>query len=423
MTELGRRHAPRRRGSLARRLAKHDLSELAATNVVLAALTAATGIALAQALDPEGRGILALAIVWSIVAQQLMSVGVRLATVYYVADPDTPTQQLVRGASAIAVVSGAAILGIAVLAHLVGLIPSDLSWPLIWVFASSPFAVHAGVCNAVSQSEALLAWSRMRVIQPAAYLVLILGLAFLGIATAGSAAIAYSTSIIVQWIINYYVGVVRTGYRGLSFDRAELLRLVRYGRWTVMSAAVGLVNTRLDTLVLGGLVSRAEVGLYTVAVGMSQMILPLGSVAAPWILPRIARVDGARRSQEAKRAITLTLGLSLSLALPLAVFAPWAVRVLLGSQWLDAVSPLRWLLAGSVVLAVRNVAVSIINGAGFPKLVASSDALGAVMTITLLYPAVRYFGITGAAVTSLGAYGIATLLLLRAWKQIKRTEE
>lgn len=396
---------------------RHELSEVAITNLALAAMTAISGIALARTLSPSGRGVIALVITWSAIGQQFFSLGIRVATVYFVGGHAYDTRDVVRNASGVALVAGAALVTVGGVCISAGLVPADLQWPLFVVLLASPLALHGGVSSAVAQAEQFTAWSRMRFAQPAVYLVCVVTLGVSGAASALSTAVAYALSLVAQWALNYAVGVARRGYGGVRLAWSHVRLLCGYGVWTTMSAALNVVNTRLDILLLGFVASREELGTYAVAVGISQLVLPVSAVAAPWILPRLAGASGHTRDRRAVRSLQLTLALSCATAIPIAAIAPQLISVLIGDQWLPAVGALRLLLVGSVMLALRNVLVSIANGYGTPQAVAAADSFGAIVTVALLAPLVRTHGIEGAALTSLIAYSVGAAALLRSWRR------
>lgn len=396
---------------------RHELSEVAVINFALAAMTAVTGIALARTLSPSGRGVIALAITWSAIGQQLFSLGIRLATVYFVRRQDYDTRDIVRNAAGFSIVAGAALATVGGVYVAAGFVPTDLQWPLLIVLLASPLALHGGVASAVAQAEQFTAWSRMRFAQPGMYLVCVLALGLTGMASALTTAGAYALSLAAQWVLYYVIGVARRGYRGVGLAWSHVRRLCGYGVWTTMSGALTVVNTRLDLVLLGFVASRGETGTYAVAVGISQLVLPVSAVAAPWILPKLAGASGHTRDRRARRSLQLTLALSCAAAIPIAALAPQLISLLIGDRWLPAVPALRLLLVGSVMLSLRNVLVSIANGYGRPRAVAAADSVGAVVTVALVVPLVRAHGIEGAAFTSLLAYSVGAAALFRSWRR------
>jgi O-antigen/teichoic acid export membrane protein len=398
------------------RVRKSELPEMAVTNFALAAFAALSGIVLARSLSPAARGVVTLAVLWPTIGQLIYSIGIRLAVVYMVALRDSDRTAVVGSALGAALLSGALLVatGLAILAS--GCVPADLVGPLVLVLAVSPLALHAGVANGVMQALSLRVWSRLRLVFPVANLIGLLGLWVAGAASALTASMCYAAAVGVQWIMCYYIGVLRSGLTGGKFNWSMVMKLWRYGIWTTLSGTLDLVNTRLDILALGIVATRSELGVYAVAVGMSQLVLPLSAVLAPWILPRLARASKADAEYEASRAVGLTFAISVCCAAPFALLAPWLVRQLLGAEWSSSVASLRILLIGSIFLSLRNVLVSVVNGYGRPRSVAAADACGVVVTLVLLAPMVSALGIEGAAVTSVLAYGVGVLFLARAWR-------
>lgn len=394
------------------RLRKSSLSEVAVMNGALALFTIASGLILARGLSEADRGIAALAILWPTVGHILFALGIRGATVYFVASEGLDRKRVVANALGGALASSALLCLLGSLVLYAGPVSPAYRLPTLIVLLATPVSFVGGVANGVAQALNLRLWNRLRIAYPAGYAGVLAVFMVSDRLTAVTASVAYVIGIGLQSATAYYFGVVRRGLAGLAWDREVLVTLYRYGSWTTFSAALDRINTRLDMMVLGFVVSAADVGRYAVAVGMAQVITPLSSVTAPWVLPRIARLQGNERRHSALVAIGITALLSTSLAVVGLVFAPVIVRVLVGSRWLGVVPVFRVLLVASIFLALRDVAISILNGCGVPRLAAVSDGIAAMVTMVAILPAVSLWGISGAAGVSAVAYGLGTTILL-----------
>ena len=396
-----------------RRASKSTLSEVAVMNGVLALLTVAAGLVLARGLTESQRGIAALAILWPTLGHVVFALGIRGATVYFVASKSLNRKEIVANAMGGALASSVSLCIVGTLVLYLGKVPSGYRVPILIVLLATPVSFVGGVSNGVAQGVDLRLWNRLRIAYPASYAVGLIILLVSGRLTAISASAAYVIAIGIQTAFAFHYAVAREGLVGVAFDRKVLSTLYRYGTWTTFSATLDRINTRLDLLVLGLLVGAGDVGRYAVAVGMAQVITPLSSVTAPWVLPRIAGSTPDEMRRSATAAIGITAGISASLAVGGLILAPTLVRLLVGERWLIVVPVFRILLVGSVFLALRDVLIAILNGCGRPRLSAISDGLAAAVTAIALIPAIRWWGITGAAGVSTVAYGLSVAALFQ----------
>lgn len=134
----------------------------------------------------------------------------------------------------------------------------------------------------------------------------------------------------------------------LSRDGDVWRSILRASVPLALLAGLGLVNYRLDIVVLGGLAGAREVGIYAVATRFVDSVLPLAAffVAAAFpVLSAGASLPQADRQRRARRALEFLLLASMPMAVGGCVFAPTLVHLVAGPAYADAVLPLRLLLA------------------------------------------------------------------------------
>ena len=386
---------------------------MAVTNIGIGIVSFVIGVVLARSLTEADRGTFALAILWPTIGQILFAVGIRVATVYYVAGSAFDRRRVVANAFGGVLVSSLLLVAVGT-AILFGVgVPSEYRTPLLIVLLATPISMLGGVASGVAQAaENIRLWSRLRVVQPVTYLGLAVAFGATGRLTAVTAATAYVGSLFVQWVLFHYFGVVRPGLSGWALEREVLAALYRYGLWNMLSSALETINLRLDLLILGLMVPARDVGQYAIAVGMSLTMLPFAGVAAPWILPTLVRTKAEHRKPRAIFAISLTALISGVGNLIGIIFAPAIVEFVVGARWLPAVPAFRLLLVGSFFLSIREVLTSIANGYGRPYAGAVADGASAFMTVLIIVPAIRLYGIEGAAAASTVAYGTSVALLI-----------
>jgi O-antigen/teichoic acid export membrane protein len=190
--------------------------------------------------------------------------------------------------------------------------------------------------------------------------------------------------------------------------------MLRYGLKAHAGGLASQMNFRLDQAVMAAWVAPAQLGLYVAAVSASSLtqILPLAVriVATPSI---------ARRPDEDERIETLKMyfrnywALSLVLTGACAFALPWALPLVYGEGFRDALWPAEILMIGSVFLGGTTVLTGGAQALGNPWLGSRAELAGLVVTVALLVMLLPVLGITGAAIASAAAYGVALFVLAR----------
>lgn len=199
-----------------------------------------------------------------------------------------------------------------------------------------------------------------------------------------------------------------------SRRRARTVR--RQARFSLKSAGstlVGSTANRMDVLVLGLLSTTTAVGLYSVAVGASELVLFAGEALAMAAYGRI----GAGLHRDAVRATWRLCALATAAAavqaLLLAVVAHDAMAFVFGEQFRVSGDYLQILLVGSVLAApIIPVSNYLTNQLGRPLLGLLIAATTLVASGLVCLFAIPSWGAAGAALGSTTGCGIGALVAL-----------
>jgi O-antigen/teichoic acid export membrane protein len=192
-----------------------------------------------------------------------------------------------------------------------------------------------------------------------------------------------------------------------------------YGVRDYPGVVADFTTLRLDQLLLGGLASSAAIGLYFVAVRLSEITAMMASSVADALMPEVAASNADRAEKLLGRSLRLTLYTHLLVLIPLWISAPLVLRHLYGESFLAATATMRILLLASVVLSAGGVMISGLRGFGHPGLSTIARLASAVVTVVSLLLLLPRLGIVGAAVASLLGYGV-TMLIAAFWLVRKR---
>jgi O-antigen/teichoic acid export membrane protein len=169
---------------------------------------------------------------------------------------------------------------------------------------------------------------------------------------------------------------------------------------------------------LTAMASSTAIGLYVVAVRVSELTTYVAGALARALMPEVASARVGHQAESLlARTLRLTLYTNVLVLIPLWLGAPLILRILFGPSFVGATGAFRWLLFAALVWSASAIVISGLQGFGYPGLSTVARFLSAVATAVALLVLLPKLGITGAAIASLIGYavllGVALFALLR----------
>lgn len=191
--------------------------------------------------------------------------------------------------------------------------------------------------------------------------------------------------------------------------------LISYGLRIWLGTLVGALMSRLDQVLMTPLTAAEQLGLYAVAVSVSEVALVFNTSIREVLFSVEAEAPSDRRVGLASRLSTYV---TLVLSALIAVLAPWAFPWLFGPGFAAAV-PVLWLLQLGIVLGNPGSTAGVaLSARGRPELRSAALGIAVVVNVLLVVLLVPPFGAIGAAAATLGGMLVAgnlTILFLRLW--------
>ena len=386
-----------------------SVGRTAAFNSGAALISATTGILLARWLGTSGRGDYAAVTSYFTLTLVFFELGLGSSVMFHVSKDKRRHADYVWTAITL-------LMPLAIAAGLVSMVAGvtifDGSSARRSAFLLLPAAIILSFASApalfVLQSLALRKWNVVRLSQPIAFFMLVVGAHFMVGLTVPLVINFLSVSLAVQtglaWLFYVRVG----GGRG-RFKRELVRPLLHFGVLNMSSTAPNAVNGRLDQMVLALMVSSASLGQYAVAVSLSTLAAPVVVAFGYVAFPSLAR--GERMRETIASAARGALIVSVATVLVIVLASPFVVPRLFGSGY-GSVTRLLFVLApGAVVVVVNQVLGDLLRGLGRPGAVALCEGLGVASTVLGLVLLVPRLGVMGAAVTSSVTYVVIYALL------------
>jgi O-antigen/teichoic acid export membrane protein len=318
---------------------------LIASKLVARCFDLATIVVLGRLLSPADFGLVAIAmsvvmVVEAILELPLGQAVVRLSVVTKAHYDTAFTISFLRGAA-------------------VALILFSLSWPLAKIYgddrliglvcalAISPAARSALSAGLIERSRNLdvKGFVLCEFAGKCASFVVSVGLAW---GTGSYWAIAAGTIVfpIVLDIVSYVVAPYRP-----KFTLREWHELAGFIGWSTASQAVTAFNWQMDQLILGRLISRPELGRFSMASNLANLptqVIVLQVLGPLMTAFSLIKNDSRRLTAAYQNSATTVVAVGLPMMAGMSLISEPVIRVILGGQWLEA-APILRLLALAVV--------------------------------------------------------------------------
>lgn len=366
-------------------------------------------IILARLLAPEAFGLMAIVLSVCSLFQVLTGIGIKESVVQ---NPRGAERTFLNGAWWLSVARG---LGLYLLAF--------VSAPWIARFYEAPelerllrvaflsvlaqAALSAGAFVAVKQMR----YSKWVLIQQGGGVIGVLTAITLGFYLRGVWALVLGFAVegIARCLISYLVCPFRPG---LQFDPENRRALLRFAGGMFGLPALMLVYTEGSTFALGKLGSKADLGIFAMALGLARMASMFSNQMVDLLMPAFSEIqkDPGRVNQGILKVTTFLALAGVPASAFMALFGSQVLEVLYGPRYAAGGLALALLFANEVLLVSSVPIATVYLAVGKPALLRRFSLLRAFLVVALLWPAIRFGGLTGAAsipvAAMLLAYGL-----------------
>jgi O-antigen/teichoic acid export membrane protein len=328
------------------RSAGRDSLHTLAFNAAATLFGVVTGIIVAKALGPTGKGEFSgLSLLQNAIGSVTGGIGSSI------------TYHLTKEKQGLADIAGP--IG-AIFLALCALVPGLLAlWG--WRFGFDPaitvFAATVPAALIISWQQGIL----LGINQVKSLNVQMLGLSIVLLVAVGAAVVAHLGVSGVMWAWSActygaaFVVILRArmalhGAPAVDF-RKQMRSIVDYGFRAALFGILGFLNYRIDSLVLIAYLGAPGFGVYSVAVAAGEILFRVPRAVATATTYRVGSGDFAQSAATTAKAIRTSTAVILACSIPLFAIAPWLIHLLYGARFAEAAPALRVLLPGIVVFA------------------------------------------------------------------------
>ncbi|MFC6905774.1 flippase [Halalkalicoccus tibetensis] len=391
--------------------------------IIHAVCSALTVVILARLLDPNGYGLLFLAIAVVEISKMFAKLGVPESAARYIAEykEDNPTQlpHILRTSSILLLVLVASVATVMTVGH--ELIANRLDEPELAPFLLVGvvyliFNVLTGYARSILQAfEAIQLASVVKIIQGVGKVVFAIGLVLAGFGAIGALGgyalrsfLAALFGLVVIYLLYY-----RTFEAAAEMEHGLKRRMAEYSVPLMLTQAAKQLDSRVDTLLVGFFLNPAAVSFYAVSNQIIDFLqtpaAALGFTISPTFGAEKAagNVDGAARLYET--SLVHSLLLYTPAAAGLVLVADPLIELVFGIEYIDAVPVLQVLSLYAVLIAVMDITSHGLDFLGRARARAIVRGITAVLNVGLNIVLIPTIGVVGAAIATITTFSLYTI--------------
>lgn len=184
------------------------------------------------------------------------------------------------------------------------------------------------------------------------------------------------------------------------------------------------IYTNLDNVMLGFMKTNEDVGYYTAAVKIKNILVSVVTSASTVLLPRASYYIEKEMFEEFKRILKKTMNFIVLAAVPFAVYfimyAKEGIFFLSGNAYGGAIIPMQIIMPTLILIGITNViGIQMMVPIGREKQVLYSEIAGAVVDLGLNLILIPQYAAAGAAIGTLVAEMVVLIWQLFAIRDLR----
>jgi O-antigen/teichoic acid export membrane protein len=368
----------------------------AGTRLGLIVFALATSIVTARFLGQSGRGEYFFMITLAALVVQFGNLGLPASNTYFSARDPQRTPQLLANCVWISLGVGGGIgVGIALFAHAAGML-QDTPVHYLWLAAAlaPPTLFYALTTGILVGRGQIRAFNALEVATRGVLLPAFVAAGLLGLGAAGFVAVS-----VAVWVAAGAAAVKLVGrWARISLSPSVELLVVgfRYATKAYLVTLLAFVALRGNIFLLRREFGPADLGLYSIAAQIADVLTILPQAVALILLPHLVR-DASERWERTLRAALWVAGFMVVACVLTAVLAGPVIQFLYGDEFGLSTRVLQIMLPSVFSLAVASVLSQYLAVIGLPRPLLAVWVGGVAIVLALSVALIPDHGAAGAA--------------------------
>lgn len=395
------------------------ITQLGVTRIVYLILSTLAGIIIGRTLGPDGKGLVSLVLLISAMLFNFSHLGLANSIVYYYGKGGLDVRSLYRSVVMASAINGGIVVGIFLLLMQVGLSNVLRHVPQVFIIYAACLTpinllLHYLLYLFLVQ-ENVTSFNIVTVLPVLIYCALLIILSSMGSLTI--------PLVLASWALGHIAALGFALRQAWSFFKGPVLsswpgwaQLLSFGLKSYANGIVVQLSYRLDAFLLNYWLSPSELGLYTIAVGLNELLWLFPEATSGLLLSRSAK---GHSSKVINRMIIFSLIPVTLVAVLIWIGGSWIILFLYGPQFVPAQAALRILLPGTLMFSFTKLYTGVSIGRGRPELPLVANIAMLVLVATGDLFLIPRWGIQGAALASTVAYTASAITFLLVWRRFQ----
>jgi len=392
------------------------------SDIIAVILNIMASVVLARILGPEKRGVVATILAVPFLVFPLVSMGLRQTAAYYTGKKIADERSLFATLGLLLILLSGLGVAISLLIGAANGLTDRYGWlAMLLATIFIPFNLWFTITKGILIGKrGLIVIAISTVMIPISYLFLLLPIGFVG---------EYQVeAVILATVISAAIGAVYISLRFRTFGSLKPnyvpglpKQLIKLGVVYALSLFIVNLNYRLDVLILERLSNATEVGIYTVAVRLAELLwmIPAALALVNFSYSASAQDQQAQSLRTAKMMRVVLWGALLPGVL-LFILAPVIIPFVYGSEFERSGAAVQAILPGIWAALVFKMLNSDLAGRGLPKISLVIYSVGVPINILLCVWWIPSHGSTGASWASSVSYTAVAIMMAITYARVTR---
>jgi O-antigen/teichoic acid export membrane protein len=376
--------------------------ETLSTRILLIFFSIVTSIIIARTLGPEGRGLYAIALTVSMLGIQFSNLGLHSSNTFYIARNHNLLSPLLGNSilvsfsfgGLISIILGAFFYWVPEIAPVTNTI---LYLALIWIPVGLGYLLTQNLLLGIQE---IRTFNKIEIYNKIISVVFILTLILFSLVSAetifSAALIALTLSF--AWTI---IILKRHLTRPIHISKSLFKMNLPYGIKSYFGSLVGFLMLRVDLLMINQLLDKKEVGLYDIAINMSEMIYLFPLVVSTVLFPKLAAIENIQDKWTLSKNVGWALMIGMSAICMLAALLAYPmVKILFGEAFVACVPAFLFLIVSKFLMSANSIFGNFIASIHVPWATVPFNFFILGVNILLNLAWIPKYGIIGAAFAS-----------------------
>lgn len=203
-------------------------------------------------------------------------------------------------------------------------------------------------------------------------------------------------------------------------------RLLKDGWPLIISSALIIIHTRLDQVMIGQMLDNAAVGIYSVAVRLSEVWLFIPALIVQTLMPYFVKLrepNAALYNARLLQLYSIMFWLGVSMGLLTVIFGEFLILTLFGEPYREAFLPLTLTIWTGVFISQALARGIWMVGENMQGYRLANNLIAVPINVALNWLLIPKYGVVGASAASFVSIGLGTWVVPFLFKSMRASNK